>query len=479
MKKKVKCWELFACEEHDCPVYKTKELRCWLVSGTHCRNEIQGRFLEKLQMCLECEPFIANMDADAIQATLEVVDRQLKEFSKIVEARDRELAGMNRELGLGLAEVSAALKRIASGDPEVRVSEASQLESIAKLKHLVNLTAEELGEIVELSHEFAMGLAEHFDVLHRVSAGDLSARVTGKSQLELLELLKSTTNDMIETISREIAERTRAEEALRRAHDELEMRVKDRTIELSKANALLRREVGERQRAEQTCRNINLELNNFVHIISHDLRTPIIAIQGFSSRLLKQAGETVGEEWGRHLQQIKCSADRMEALLSDLLEVSRTGHAPSNFRDVSSYEIVQRVASSLEQRLKEKGVRLLIADTLPKVHGDEEKLYRVFENLMVNAMKFSRTDRVPEIEIGCNTGKDFHEFYVKDNGVGIEPKDHERIFEMFHRLRQNDQEGTGIGLTIVRRIVTDHGGKVWVDSKKGEGAVFYFTLPKN
>ena len=176
---KVKCWEFFQCEEKECPVFKSKELNCWLIPGTHCRNEIQGKFLEKVEMCLECEPFKANMDADSMEETLKVLDEQLTEFRHMVDERDRELESTSMELALGLSEVFEALKKISSGDPEVRIPEASPLALMTKLKHMVNRTAENLGEIVGLSHEFAIGLAEHFDVLNRVSHGDLLARVSG------------------------------------------------------------------------------------------------------------------------------------------------------------------------------------------------------------------------------------------------------------------------------------------------------------
>jgi PAS domain S-box-containing protein len=158
------------------------------------------------------------------------------------------------ELAVGLSEVFEALRGISSGDPSVRIPETSKLDLITKLKHMVNLTAEELGEIVDLSHEFAIGLAEHFDVLHRVSKGDLQLRVSGISQEQLLESLKQVTNEMIESVSREISERKRAEGALRKAHDELELRVKERTSELSLANEKLRRQIEERKRAEQELR---------------------------------------------------------------------------------------------------------------------------------------------------------------------------------------------------------------------------------
>jgi PAS domain S-box-containing protein len=215
MKKKVKCWEILECNEKECPVYQAQELKCWLISGTHCRNEIQGKFLEKMEMCLACEPFKANIDIDSIEETLSVVNEQFIEFRSMVDERDRELEDTSMELALGLSEVFEALKEISSGDPEVRIPETSELPLIAKLKHIVNLTAENLGEIVDLSHDFAIGLAEYFDALHRVSKGDLTARVSGTSQVELLEALKKVTNQTIESVSREITERNRAEDALR------------------------------------------------------------------------------------------------------------------------------------------------------------------------------------------------------------------------------------------------------------------------
>ena len=215
VKEKIKCWEFFRCNELECPVFKTMEVMCWLISGTHCRNEIQGKFLEKMEMCLECEPFKANIDVGSMEATLKVVNRQFTEFREMVEERDRELEGISLELALGLSEVFEALKEISSGDPLVRIPEISELQLISKLKHMVNVTAENLGEIVDLSHEFAIGLAEHFDVLHRVSKGDLAARVSGTSDLELLESLKQVTNQMIGSVSREITERKRAEKELR------------------------------------------------------------------------------------------------------------------------------------------------------------------------------------------------------------------------------------------------------------------------
>ncbi len=214
MKKRVNCWEFFKCDEKACPVYEVQDANCWLVPGTRCRKEIQGKILEKIETCLECEPFTANIDLNSMEETLTSVHRQFTEFKKMVEERDRELEGISLELAVSLSEVFEALQAISSGNPEVRMAETSTLELIAKLKHMVNLTAKGMGEIVDLSHEFAIGLAEHFDVLNQVSRGKLDSRVTGTSRVDLLESLKMVTNQMIESVSTEIKERRLAQDAV-------------------------------------------------------------------------------------------------------------------------------------------------------------------------------------------------------------------------------------------------------------------------
>jgi len=219
MKKKIKCWDFFQCEEKECPVYTSRDLNCWLVSGTFCRNQIQGRFLDKVLMCVDCEPFRANMDDESIDQTLRMITVQLTETKEAIEQRDAELEAISLEMALGLSEVFEALKKISSGDPMVRIPEASDLELIVKLKQIVNQTAENISEIIDLSHEFAIGLAEHFDVLHRVSTGDLSARVSGMSDVELLESLKKVTNQMIDSVAKEITEREQAEAGLRESEE--------------------------------------------------------------------------------------------------------------------------------------------------------------------------------------------------------------------------------------------------------------------
>jgi len=238
-------------------------------------------------------------------------------------------------------------------------------------------------------------------------------------------------------------------------------------------------DVTEQKRAEEELRKINTELNNFVDVVSHDLKNPIIVIEGLSSRVLKNYQEKLDERACGYLEQIRTSAFRMETLIRDLLALSKIGRVVSTFEDVSALQIVSNVISDLEDRLNEKRVELAVANNLPTISCDPERMYQVFENLLVNAVKFTVAATKPKIQVGYEDAGQFHQFYVRDNGVGIDPKHHRKIFEMFHRLQETeDKEGTGLGLAIVERIVNNHGGKVWVESEKGKGAIFYFTLPK-
>jgi signal transduction histidine kinase len=411
--------------------------------------------------------------------TYEELEQRVRQLEKEAVECQGELEATSVELSSGLSEVLEALRQIAAGNPEVRMPETAKLELLTELKHMVNLTAENLAEIVDLSHEFAIGLAEHFDALLRVSRGDLAARVSGTSQVDLLESLKKITNQMIESVSIEITERQRAEEALRKAHNELEQRVKERTAQLSQANEELEAEIKERQRAEEALRNAHEELKSFLDVVAHDLKNPILGIQGFSFLLLKNYQEKLGEKGRNHVHQIEASARQMGRLVSDLLSLSRIGQVAPDLRHVPASEIVKNLSTSLQNRLQENGIKLVVRENLPTIYCDARWIYQVFENLVVNAVKFTGGNKKPKIEIGCKDSGEFHEFYVKDNGIGIDPKYHQKIFEMFQRLKQTeDEEGTGLGLAIVDRIVKNHGGKVWVESEKGSGATFHFTLPK-
>ena len=227
-------------------------------------------------------------------------------------------------------------------------------------------------------------------------------------------------------------------------------------------------------------KQVEEELRSFVRIVSHDLKTPIVAIQGFSSRLLGKHREELGDKALTCIEYISMAASRMERLVHDLLALSKADKTLSVFSEISSAEIVASVVSQLHHKLESKDMELVVLDGLPVIRCDENSIYQVFENLVSNAIKFTETVSHPRIEIGYRNREDGHEFYIKDNGIGIDSKDQKKIFEMFHQLKEiEDKGGTGLGLNIVERIVNRHSGKVWVESEKGCGATFYFSLPRD
>jgi signal transduction histidine kinase len=444
VKNKVKCWQFFECNDKDCPVYKSKELRCWLIPGTHCRNEIQGKFLEKIEMCLECEPFKANMDVSSMEKTLWAVNKQLTEFRRMVEERDRELEDTSMELALGLSEVFEALKQISSGDPSVSIPEASELELIVKLKHMVNLTAENQAEIVNLSHEFAIGLAEHFDALHNVSKGDLTARVSGTSKVELLESLKEVTNEMIESVSREISDRERAQKDL-----------KETLGELARSNA---------------------ELEQFAYIASHDLQEPLRMVSSYVQLLKRRYEGKLDKDADEFIGFAVDGANRMQYLINDLLTYSRVGTKGKPFEMTDCSKVLSEALLNLSVAIDESGA-VITNDNLPTLMAEKTQMVQLIQNLVANAIKFRNEDH-PRIHISSEQKNSKWVFSVSDNGIGIAPEYYERIFAIFQRLHgKTEYPGTGIGLAVCKRIIERHSGRIWVDSESGRGSKFCFSIP--
>ena len=222
----------------------------------------------------------------------------------------------------------------------------------------------------------------------------------------------------------------------------------------------------------------NAELEQFAYTISHDLKAPIITIRGFLGFLKADAlaGNTLRLQ--KDIQRISEAADKMHKLLNDLLDLSRIGRVVNKIGMISFYGLVEKAREILQGRLYENNVEIIIDNALPMVYGDDQRLLEVVQNLIDNAAKFMGDQPNPRVEIGQREMSEngFATLYVRDNGIGIEPPFHERIFGLFNRLNP-DIEGTGIGLSLVKRIIEFHGGRIWVQSEAGKGATFYFTLP--
>jgi PAS domain S-box-containing protein len=222
----------------------------------------------------------------------------------------------------------------------------------------------------------------------------------------------------------------------------------------------------------------NKELDDFTYVVSHDLKEPLISIEGFSRILHDDYREMIQDEGKEYLTAIVGATTRMKGLIDDLLMLSRVSRPSEVYRSVSLNSIIEEIATDMKFSIKQRGVRLVIPEKLPDIWGNETQLKVVFRNLIGNAIKFN--DKVdPVVEVGFrNAENNYYLFWVKDNGIGIEKEFYEKIFVIFQRLhRREEYEGSGAGLAIVKKIVEMHKGIIWVESEIAHGSTFFLTLP--
>jgi PAS domain S-box-containing protein len=220
----------------------------------------------------------------------------------------------------------------------------------------------------------------------------------------------------------------------------------------------------------------NKELEQFNYIASHDLQEPLRTVSNYIQILEEDFSEQLSREAKSHLQTIARATVRMSVLVSTLLEFSRLGKN-TNMGSIDCKAIVENVVSDLNSLIKSTATTIIIED-LPTLRAYETELMQVFLNLINNAIKFRKNDVQPVIRIGCHiNAKGYYEFYVADNGIGIQPKHYDRIFQIFQQLNTNqDAGGYGIGLATCKKIIEIHGGKIWVESDYGKGSTFKFTI---
>jgi two-component system sensor kinase FixL len=296
----------------------------------------------------------------------------------------------------------------------------------------------------------------HFEFRHRRADGSIQDVDVFSSKIE------AKGKDLLYSIIHDITDRKQAEEALRKAHDELELRVRERTAELERRNQ---------------------ELQNFIFVASHDLQEPLRKIQTFGDIIASKCAASISEQGRDCLRRMRATAARMQALLRSLLQYSRLSSEVQPFARINLKEVVETVLSDLKVPVNEANASIEIGD-LPEIEADVGQMAQVFQNLLTNALKFRREGEAPRVRVHCNwkqrSGSQAGdcEIYVEDNGIGFDEEYRDLIFKPFQRLHGREEHGgVGMGLAICKKVVERHGGSITARSMFGQGSTFIVTLP--
>ncbi len=314
------------------------------------------------------------------------------------------------------------------------------------------------------------------------SWGDITERL-GKSE-NLLILKKPFDSAEVAQLAAALTEKWKLARQAAMKMDQLEQMVKERTDELKEANNQLKQEIAEREQAElrlaellKKVDNVNAELRDFASIVSHDLKAPLRGIKVLANWILDDCGDKFDEKANEQMNLLLSRVERMYNLIDGVLQYSRASREEET-EGPTKVDLDKFVPEVIKMADPPEHIEVIVENKLPLIQCRETHMMQLFQNLLSNAIRYMDKPK-GMIKIGCLEEENFWKFNITDNGAGIEEKHFERIFKMFQVVSADEESGsTGVGLTVAKKIVELYGGKIWVESKVGQGSTFFFTFPK-
>jgi signal transduction histidine kinase len=406
------------------------------------RNFNQISYINKaIRIWGEAEPLMYKMIpvGDKLHKEInskEVSPERINEILSELDPINSQLTKLENEFSYTLGEGSRWLENL-----------------ILKLLLIIALTVEFTGLFLTISVSINInrGISEVVRISDRVAKGDLGGRATVFSNDEIGELATAF-NNMVTDLQQKIEERDLAKESLLRQKKMLE----EYAVRLE---------------------NSNKDLEQFAYVASHDLREPLRTISSYVQLIEQRYKGKLDSDANEFIDFVVDGVNRMDILITDLLTYSQMNTKGHPKEMIDSKDVVESVIGSSRENIKKHNAKIILGN-LPPIYANKQQMLLVFQNLINNAIKFHR-DVPPEIKISVKENSSYWEFIVSDNGIGIDKKYADRIFVIFQRLNSREvYEGTGIGLTICKKVIEQHEGKIWFESELGKGSTFYFTIKK-
>jgi signal transduction histidine kinase len=414
------------------------------------------------------------------QATYELVNRALQVETKVwimlntarmAESGQRGFLLTGDREYLDIYQIATGAVEPAVADLDRAIIDPGQHRALAEIKPLIERKFAELAETIRL-HDAGQGEAA-VALVHGGVGRDLMGEIRSRS----LKMLEKERN-ILDTRSSKSSSTVEWLLAVNLAG--LALIIVLSVVSIVVMRRLAEKEltyVGELERSNQ-------ELDDFAYIASHDLKEPLRGLFNHATFLLEDYSDKIDEDGVRRLNRLGKLCQRMEQLINDLMYFSRLGRADLAMQSTDPNAVILEIGQMMETLLGERGARIVVPQPLPLIVCDKTRVTEVFRNLITNAVKYNdKAERVVEVgfleSVKSNERLQRNVFYVRDNGVGIDPEFHEQIFRIFKRLQNTadgQQAGTGVGLTFVKKIVERHGGRIWLESEPGKGTVFYFNL---